>query len=42
MQELGLNIPPPERRTPDYLAKLVPRELEKWAAPVKASGVVTD
>jgi tripartite-type tricarboxylate transporter receptor subunit TctC len=42
MQELGLNIPPPERRTPDYLAKLVPREVEKWAAPVKASGVVTD
>jgi hypothetical protein len=42
MQELGLNIPPPERRTPDYLAKLVPRELEKWAAPVKASGIATD
>jgi tripartite-type tricarboxylate transporter receptor subunit TctC len=42
MQELGLNIPPPERRTPDYLAKLVPREVEKWAAPVKASGVATD
>jgi tripartite-type tricarboxylate transporter receptor subunit TctC len=42
MQELGLNTPPPERRTPDYLAKLVPREVEKWAAPVKASGVATD
>jgi tripartite-type tricarboxylate transporter receptor subunit TctC len=35
---LGLNVPPPERRTPEYLAKLVPRELEKWAGPVKASG----
>jgi tripartite-type tricarboxylate transporter receptor subunit TctC len=35
---LGLNVPPPERRTPEYLAKLLPRELEKWAGPVKASG----
>jgi tripartite-type tricarboxylate transporter receptor subunit TctC len=39
---LGLNVPPPERRTPDYLAKLVPSELEKWAGPVKASGVLAD
>jgi tripartite-type tricarboxylate transporter receptor subunit TctC len=38
LEDLGLNVPAPERRTPDYLAKLVPRELEKWAAPVKASG----
>jgi tripartite-type tricarboxylate transporter receptor subunit TctC len=39
---LGLNVPPPERRTPEYLAKLVPSELEKWAAPVKASGASAD
>ena len=36
---LGLNVPPPERRSPEYLTKLIPSELEKWAAPVKASGV---
>jgi hypothetical protein len=42
LEDLGLNVPPPERRTPDYLAKLVVSELEKWAAPVKASGVSTD
>ena len=30
--------PPPERRTPEYLAKLVPSELVKWADAVKASG----
>jgi tripartite-type tricarboxylate transporter receptor subunit TctC len=42
LDDLGLNVPPPERRTPDYLAKLVPREVEKWAAPVKASGIATD
>jgi tripartite-type tricarboxylate transporter receptor subunit TctC len=42
IEGLGLNVPPPERRTPDHLARLVPSELEKWAAPVKASGVNTD
>ena len=42
IEGLGLNVPPPERRTPEYLAKLVPSELEKWAAPVKASGASTD
>ena len=39
---LGLNVPAPERRTPEYLAQLVASELEKWAAPVKASGVGAD
>jgi tripartite-type tricarboxylate transporter receptor subunit TctC len=42
LEGLGLNVPPPARRTPDYLAKLVPSELAKWAAPVKASGASTD
>jgi tripartite-type tricarboxylate transporter receptor subunit TctC len=42
LEGLGLNVPPPERRTPEYLAKLVPSELVKWAAPVKASGASTD
>jgi tripartite-type tricarboxylate transporter receptor subunit TctC len=39
---LGLNVPPPQRRTPEYLAKLIPSELEKWAAPIKASGAAVD
>ena len=38
LEGLGLNVPGPERRTPDYLARLVASELDKWAAPVKASG----
>jgi tripartite-type tricarboxylate transporter receptor subunit TctC len=42
LEGLGLNVPAPERRTPEYLTKLVPRELEKWAAPVKASGASAD
>jgi tripartite-type tricarboxylate transporter receptor subunit TctC len=38
LEGLGLNVPAPERRTPEYLAKLLPSELAKWAGPVKASG----
>jgi tripartite-type tricarboxylate transporter receptor subunit TctC len=39
---LGLSVPPPEQRTPDYLAKLVPADIEKWAGPIKASGASAD
>jgi len=42
LEGLGLNVPAPERRTPDYLTRLVPSEIEKWTAPVKASGVMAD
>ena len=38
LEELGLNVPAPERRNPEFLGKLVLSELDKWAAPVKASG----
>ena len=31
-----------ERRTPEYLGKFVESEIEKWAAPIKASGVSAD
>jgi len=37
----GLPIAP-ERRTPEYLGKFVASEIEKWAAPIKASGVSAD
>ncbi len=42
LEGLGLNVPPPQRRTPEYLAKLIPSELAKWAAPVKTSGAAVD
>jgi tripartite-type tricarboxylate transporter receptor subunit TctC len=42
LEGFGLNVPGPERRTPEYLGKLVRSELEKWAAPVKASGATAD
>jgi len=34
-----VTILPPERRSPEYLAKYIPSEIEKWASPIKASGV---
>jgi tripartite-type tricarboxylate transporter receptor subunit TctC len=39
---IGVTIPPPARRTPEYLAKFVPSEIERWAGPIKASGVTAD
>jgi tripartite-type tricarboxylate transporter receptor subunit TctC len=42
LEGFGLNVPGAERRTPEYLGKLVRSELEKWAAPVKASGASGD
>ena len=33
---------PPEFRTSEYLGKLVESEIEKWLAPIKASGVTAD
>jgi tripartite-type tricarboxylate transporter receptor subunit TctC len=42
LEELGLEIVGPERRTPQYLAKFVPQEVERWAKPILASGVSGD
>ncbi|MDC7785748.1 tripartite tricarboxylate transporter substrate-binding protein [Rhodoplanes sp. TEM] len=36
---LGAVVVSPDRMTPEYLAKFVNSEIEKWAAPIKASGV---
>jgi tripartite-type tricarboxylate transporter receptor subunit TctC len=42
LEELGLEIVPLERRTPEYLAKFVPEEIERWAKPVHAAGISAD
>jgi tripartite-type tricarboxylate transporter receptor subunit TctC len=42
MQVLGTDLVEPERRTPDYLGRFVASEIDKWAAPIKASGVSVD
>jgi tripartite-type tricarboxylate transporter receptor subunit TctC len=42
LKELGVMVTPPERRSPDYLQKFVEREIEKWAAVIKAAGISAD
>jgi putative tricarboxylic transport membrane protein len=42
LEELGLEIVPAERRTPEYLAKFLPDEIERWAKPIKAAGISMD
>jgi len=42
LEELGLEIVPPERRTPEYLAKYLPTEIERWAKPIHAAGISAD
>lgn len=42
IEGMGLRIPPPDQRTPEFLAKLIPREVARWAGPIKASGAQVD
>lgn len=42
MQELGVDLVAPERRSPEYLQKFVESEIAKWAVPIKAAGVIMD
>jgi tripartite-type tricarboxylate transporter receptor subunit TctC len=42
LESLGLTVPERERRTPEYLQRLVLSDLEKWAAPVRASGAAEE
>jgi tripartite-type tricarboxylate transporter receptor subunit TctC len=42
LEELGLEILPPEQRSPEYLAKYLPQDIERWGKVVKAAGIVAD
>jgi tripartite-type tricarboxylate transporter receptor subunit TctC len=42
MHELGVTLVAPERRSPQYLAGFVAREIEKWGVPIKAAGISAD
>jgi tripartite-type tricarboxylate transporter receptor subunit TctC len=42
LEGLGAKIVPDDRATPEYLGQFVKSEIEKWAAPIKASGVTVD
>jgi tripartite-type tricarboxylate transporter receptor subunit TctC len=39
MKQNGADLPAPDLRSSEYLGKLVESEIEKWAGPIKASGV---
>jgi tripartite-type tricarboxylate transporter receptor subunit TctC len=39
LHEVGADTVPTERRSPEYLQTLVGSEIQKWSAPIKASGV---
>jgi tripartite-type tricarboxylate transporter receptor subunit TctC len=42
MKQIGADLVAPERRSREYLQKFVESEIEKWAAPIKASGVLIE
>src|SRR3954468_1114329 len=39
---IGLIVAAPDRRSPEYLRQFINAEVEKWAKPVKASGIQVD
>jgi tripartite-type tricarboxylate transporter receptor subunit TctC len=38
-QQLGNMVAPPPQRTPEYLGGFIRSEIDKWAGPIRASGV---
>jgi tripartite-type tricarboxylate transporter receptor subunit TctC len=42
LKEIGVDVVPAERRSPEYLQKFVESQIKKWAEPIKASGVIAD
>ncbi|HUL93864.1 MAG TPA: tripartite tricarboxylate transporter substrate-binding protein [Burkholderiales bacterium] len=42
LEDLGLEIVPPERRGPEYLSKFVPEEIERWGKVVRAAGITPE
>jgi len=42
LEDLGLEIVPPERRSPEYLAKFLPEEIERWGKVIRAAGISAD
>jgi hypothetical protein len=40
LQSVGAQVVPDDRATPEYLGNFVKSEILKWAAPIKASGVM--
>ena len=42
MKSLGATVAQPNQQSPEWLGSFVKSEIEKWAAPIKASGVSAD
>ena len=42
LEELGFEVVPPERRTPEFLAKFLTEEIERWSKPILAAGINGD
>ena len=42
LEELGLVILPPEQRTPEYLARYLPQDIERWGKVIRAAGIELD
>ncbi|MFL4983731.1 MAG: Bug family tripartite tricarboxylate transporter substrate binding protein [Xanthobacteraceae bacterium] len=42
LETMGVTIPPPDRRSPEYMAQFVRSEIKKWEDPIKASGAQVD
>ena len=42
LEELGLEIAPSARRSPEYLAKFLQDEIERWAKPIRQAGISAD
>jgi tripartite-type tricarboxylate transporter receptor subunit TctC len=42
IEGLGINMVPAEQRSPEFLARFLPAEIERWAAPIRASGLSMD
>jgi tripartite-type tricarboxylate transporter receptor subunit TctC len=42
LEDLGLEIVAPERRSPEYLAKFLSEEIERWGRIIKAAGISAD
>jgi putative tricarboxylic transport membrane protein len=42
LEELGLVVVPQERRSPEYFAKFLPQDIERWGKVIKAAGISAD
>ncbi len=42
LEDLGLEIVPPDQRSPEYLSKMLKEDIDKWGKVIKAAGISMD